>query len=453
MSRLLTLILAAALCGGCAYNNAISRGDQQFGHGNYERAVDAYQQAVLTKPDAIKAQQKLAIAQQKLDIWAAQIATAARRADNNQLPALAAALYQKQAQLKGDTQAAARAAQLRRQLSRAYTPLVYLKGAPQLLASTSTPLEKYSSAASNHLRIQVSASQPQFNTEAFESSGSHQYVSGTITRSNPHYLALQDELQALHHKLEQLQDKKHRQKLKLDREEHQMASLKGSLQEQQNNLQNSEPQSQQYLDSEHRINELKESIQYSKSKLKSLRAKLKDSRHYIDQCQAEYAQLEYELAETPDLIIEDAYATYQYPLTEVLQTAELTLSFRHNGQVSSDTVVYQYSDLIFNGNTQVGMEPDPREPISEAQMREHLNELAAQRVAQQVGIARAEYRQRLLDSALGQVDQQGKLDGLIRYALSGSQRLEPNIRQRTNRLLRAEYGTAGNLDIVGLLKL
>ncbi|MGS2723557.1 hypothetical protein ACVBEJ_07405 [Porticoccus sp. GXU_MW_L64] len=451
MSKLFTLIAAIALCSGCAYNNAISRGDQQFTDGNYEHAVAAYQQALIKKPDSVKAQQKLAIAQQQLDIWSEQIAAAAQRADNSNLPALAAALYQKQAQLEGDSQAANRAADLRQQLSRTYRPQVFVKGAPELLAATTTPLPAYRAEISNHLLLEVQASAPRFNTEEFDGSGSHQYVSGTITRSNPHYLTLQDDLQTLHYKLEQLREELHYQELGTETEQRHLDRLKGALDEQRRLLAATTVAAEQ-VHIQHRIDELTLSRRHSKDKLEALHHDYDDTHHHIEEYQQEYSQLEYELADTPQELVEDAYATYEYPLTEVVQSAALTLHFHQAGQKSGDEVIYQYSDQVYNGNHSVGLPADPREPLSRREMHNYLNDLAAQRVAEQVEATAAAYHQKMLDNALAQADPQQKLDRLMRYALSGGV-VDPELQQLADRLLRSQFGTAGTLNAVELLKI
>ncbi|MDM3870424.1 hypothetical protein QSV34_03540 [Porticoccus sp. W117] len=452
MGKPLVLILAAALCSGCAYNNAINRGDQQFSGGNYERAVEAYQQALIKKPESVKAQQKLAIAQQNLAIWSDQINAAANSADKRNLSALAAALHQKQAQLNGDKTAGTRAAQLRRQLSIRYTPLLFVQGNPRLLSNITAPSQPFRAGQSNHLSLRVTASKPNFSTEEFDATGSHEYISGTITRSNPDYLNLQDELQILSHKIGQLQDKQHYLHQDIASKERQLAKHKGALEEQRRNLQTATPDTPQYNAIQQRIKELKQAVRHSKQQLASLREDYDHIHRKIDARNQDYHHLEDDLVATPTEVIEDVYATYEYPMVEVVQTATLTLNFSQGEQRDSADVLYRYNDQVYSGNPRADLSENPREPLSRPEMRESLMENAAQRVAEQAALVAADYRQALLDDAMQQPDQQGKLDKLIRYALSSDQPPEPHIRQLTNRLLRAEFGNGGTLDIQQLLK-
>ncbi|MCV6604055.1 MAG: hypothetical protein OIF34_02040, partial [Porticoccaceae bacterium] len=333
-----------------------------------------------------------------------------------------------------------------------YTPQLYVKGDPALLANTIRPTQSYRAGQSNHLKLQVNASQPHFATEEFDATGSHEYISGTITRSNPDYLTLQDDLQTLHHKLEQLQDEAHYLHQGIDRKEHQLAGLKGALQEQRRMLETATPGTPSYSTIEGRIKELKQSVHYSKEQLAEQRDAYNDAHHHIEEYEDEYHHLEQALDDTPAEVLEDVYATYEYPLVEVVQSATLTLNFTVDGQQSGADVLYRYSDQVYSGSPRTGLESNPREPMSRAELRHNLFANAAQRVAEQAAIVAADYRQQLLDDALQQPDQQGKLDHLIRYALSSDQPPEPQIRQLTNRLLRAEFGTGGTLDINELLR-
>ncbi|UTW44696.1 hypothetical protein KFE80_09855 [bacterium SCSIO 12696] len=452
MSRLLALLCAAAVCGGCAFNNAINRGDQQFTGGNYERAVEAYQQALITKPDSVKAQQKLAIAQQQLDIWSDQIAAAASRSEQSQLSGLAAVLYQKQSQLRGDSAAATRAAKLRRKLTQAYAPQVFVTGDAELISTTEQPTQTYRSGEANHIPLKVTAGQPVFDVQEFEATGSYEYVSGTITRSNPEYLVIEDDLQSLHYQLEQLREQEHYQQSGIGKQEHRLAKRKGALDEQRRLLSASTPGTTEHTDIQQRISELKQRVRQSKDQLASLQSDLKDTLHQLQKCERDYHHLEDELAATPVEIIEDVYATYTYPVLEVVQTATLELSFTQGNEQQNATVTYRYDDQVFTGDSRIGLNDNPRDPLSRAELRQSVLAKGAERVAQQAALIGDDYRQQLLDQAFQQPDQQGKLDRLIRYALSSDQPMSPDTYHLTNQLLRTEFGTGGNLDVYQLLK-
>lgn len=65
LRSLASLTLAFTLLGGCAYKNALERGDQAMAGQRYEEALSEYEQALKLKPDSEEAKQKLAAARDK----------------------------------------------------------------------------------------------------------------------------------------------------------------------------------------------------------------------------------------------------------------------------------------------------------------------------------------------------------------------------------------------------
>jgi exonuclease VII small subunit len=462
---LLTCIVAVALS-GCAHKNLIEDGQQFEQAGRYEMAVEQYQKALELKPKDSKTRQKLALAQQSLDLWLDELLQQADTAKTRGLKGRALILYSKVAQLRRDAHALAQYKSLHQQLKSQARYRLAINSPKALGNNIGDGLadviitEQAELDQANQFTLAVKAAQPTFKTTSTIKEVTQSYVSGSETVANPDYLDLQQHIGEHRDNIDHLQGDYAHKRDELDGLHHRLTILEKDLQIARLSLAQAKPKQQNYWRAE--VDRRHHLVVDQQNRYNHARHQFDDLAHQIDDQQAQLNKALNELSYLPPTIEQDVYSDHSYRVEKVTRTGagKLTVSFSgannsftHADQIRSKTVKASYSDEGHDEQPRLDLAFNPVKLQSDQNIGRKYYQNSKVQTQSAIIKHLKDYRQHLRNRADQANGIDHKLEAWVHYGLSGSNGVDHSTQSAMTQQLKQEYGIAGEFNVNELLYL
>ena len=471
--RLITLFIAVLTLSGCAHKQLIDDGEQHQQTGRYEQAINSYKQALKIKPNDKKTQQKLAIAQQALDVWLDNLHDAAQQAQAQNLPGRAMLLYSKIAQLRVDEATGQSAIQhyktLHQQLIKQSRYHLYAQGPSQFgeqfaarISDVIITNDEYN-GGNNYFSLNAAISQPQFNTSSEYKTVTQSYISGYETVANPKFHDLQSEIAHNREQLEHYQADYNDKHAQADHAHLQLVTVEKDLEIARLRLNQTNPNSSNYSYWRNEINRLSHIADDKKHYYDDIRHQLDAINHQMDENRQHIDNALNELSYINPTVEQPIHAEHNYEVEQVTRvaTGKLTVDFKGDNHSLFGNKNLQRRKTINASHSDEGHQEQPILKLAfndislksdqQISRQYYANGKEQARVAIKQHLN--DYRRHLREQAnqVAGIDEQ--LEAAIIYGLSGSDGVDrPTATNMKNQLIQ-EFGIAGEFDINKLLYL
>lgn len=468
-TRLITIFVAVLTLSGCAHKRLIDDGEQHQQTGRYEQAVKSYQQALNIKPNDQKTQQKLAIAQQALDVWLDRLTVAALQAKNQNLPGRAMLLYSKVAQLRADQNAIQNYKALHQQILKQSRYHLFAQGPSQFGQQFAARIadvvitNNQNANSNNHFELSATISEPQFNTSSDSKTVTQSYISGYETVANPEFHALQDNIANNRDQLEHYQADYN---IKLSGADHahlQLVAVEKDLEIARLRLNQANPNTSNYNYWRNEINRLSHIADDKKHHYDDIRSQLDAINHRIEETRHEVDNNLNELSYIQPTVEQPVHAEHHYEVQQVTRTATGKLHVRFSADNNSlfANKSLRRSKTITAHDSDEGHQEQPLLNLSfndiNLQSDQQISRQFYANGKEQARIAIKQhlndYRGHLREQAnqVAGIDEQ--LEAGVIYGLSGSDGVDRPTATNMKNQLRQEFGIAGEFEINKLLYL
>jgi tetratricopeptide (TPR) repeat protein len=458
--RCLFFIFSVLFTTGCAHKKLIDAAQDYAHQGRYEQAVEQYQKALDLKPNDNATQQKLADAQQKVDIWLDGIDAQAQTAKVQQLNGRALLLFAKVVQLRNDTNALAQYKKLHWQLTSQHRYKIQVDAPTTLGKNLAHQLDdiqvidKADKSYANQFTVKVSHGKPAFVTKVKEIEKVQQYVSGVTSVPNPDYLHLQDDITNEREHIHQLSMQLEDRQITLDDLDRQVHLFEKDLEIAQLKAQRATPNSHEYQRLQQDINHYQQELNQVQHYFdKELNAHEKVSYKLHESKDALHKHLN-ELSYLPPTVEQDVLSDHFYPADEVTRTATAKVTIAFNQQPEkSKTVSASFTDTEHDEQPRIKLPYNPLELINDKQLSKQYYAKARQEVEQAIEDNASTYRHQLKNKAnqMPGIDQ--KLEAWVNYGVASSKGVDDSTDRQMSYQLEQEFGVTGIFEVNTLLHL
>lgn len=459
-TRLIPLLLLTLLSTGCAHKRLVKDGEDLNRQGRYELAVEKYKKALALKPKDKKTQQNLAFAEEELNHWLDEIYSQAIAAKQQGLQGRALLLYGKVAQLRKDSDAFSNYKQLHQQISeQAYYKLALhipddLSGNIARRLKHVRLIDKANQDNSNEFTAKINYSSPKFSSQKVKKQVTQQYVSGSETITNPDYTHLQQDI---------AEDRQHISEYtgKVDYQSHAVEDLRYHLRDlakdkeiAQLRMNDAKPGSSQYYHRRNEVNRLTAAISEKEHQLSAQNSKLDAFIHKLDDYRKVLDKHLNELSYLPPTVEQEVYSDHTYALKQVTKTAagNVSLSVK-NGPTKTKSVNVKATDETHKAQPVIELSYNPLVLPSDEDMTINYRQKVASEAESLITAHARDHRKNLKEQAQRQSGVDQKLEGFVRYGLSGDDGVEDQTARKMRRMLEQEFGITGEFRINQLLKL
>ncbi|MFT4927848.1 MAG: hypothetical protein ACI8WB_003962 [Phenylobacterium sp.] len=468
----LLLLLSGLFTTGCAHKQLIDAGEDHNRQGRYEQAVDQYQQALDLKPDDHATRQKLANAQQELDIWLDDVHTQANAAKRQGLDGRALLLFSKVAQLRRDQAAISQYKQLHQQLASQYRYKIAIDAPAtlganlartlpdvQVIAKTPSHNNTYNNTNNNtnpdnQFSVKISVDKPVFATSSKTLEKMQQYVSGVTAVPNPDYLHLQDDIAKQRQHIDQLSVQLDHEHEAVNNRARELNLWQKDLEIARLRVQQAPANSTQASRLQQEVNRVQQELnrvqQYYNRETKALDKTAAKLHHSKDGLIEQLNELSY----LPPTRKEDILSDYFYPVEEVTRSASAKVTIRFNRQgAKSKNVTVSDSDESHDEQPLIKLAYNSIELISDKALGKNYYHKAREQAEQAIKRHALDYRDGLKNKANQMAGIDDKMEAWVHYGISSEKAIDSHTSQRMTSQLKQEFGVAGEFPINDLLHL
>ena len=458
--RVLFILLVGLVTTGCAHKDLIDAGEDYNRQGRYELAVVKYSKALELKPNNKKTREKLAIAQLQLDLWLDDLLLDADAAKQNGLEGRALLLYSKVAKLRKAPHALAQYKLLHQQLGNdvrykvaAQYPTTLGKNLGHRLKDIQI-INKADESQSNQFAVKLSYSKPAFKTRTKLKDRTQSYVSGVETVANPDYLHLQDDIAQDRENVHNYAGQYDHLYSDVQASQRKLTSLRKDREIAQLKMGNAQPNSSTYQHWYSEVNRLNRLVSNAEQSLSNFQHEYDDIDHKLTSVKQQLSEHLNELSYLHPTAQQDVYSDYNYQIKEVTRMAvgKLTLAFAGEGSKLKN-ISASDTDIGHESHPTINLDFNPVKLKNESRLTSDYYSDARRQAEKSITRHMTDYRNNLRDKANQLSGTDERLEGWVRYGLSGAKGVDQGTARRMQNQLQQEFGIAGEFDINKLLHL
>jgi len=463
--QFLILFLLLLITSGCSHKKLMNAGNDYFSQGQYQKAVEKYQKALLEQPHDEKTLAKLNQAKALFDGWLKQVEFSAQQAEQKHQFAKAQLLYSKLAKHRSDHFYREKLIQLQQRNVTEFGLRVYLDiKQPALSQSFLNKFNhvdfKNKSATSstyknNEIAMMFSLSDFSVDTSKLKELVSEQYISGYETIVNPAYQDIQDQIVDLRMNIKEVSHKLNKQESLKEMQEMDLLLLEKDLQIALLRLDKINNKNVSSLHLNNEINDLRsliskqqKSLDKTKKKIAKTVRKMNKYEHKLD---AKFHQLE----DTPELADIEVYSDYQYTvnITEQVATGGLTMeveSAKNERRQRRFEIAVTHEDKSHRGHKRIALKSDPLILKSNNELKPLVFKEARKKISQLIESEIGLYQQSLLVQANRANNLSEQLNLRLLASIVSQQPLPRYAENKVNQQLNAEFGLGGTFKVAEL---
>lgn len=474
MGHIILISLTLVLASGCAHQRLVDDGEELTNKGRYELAVQKYKKALELKPRDQKTRQKLEQAQYELDLWRDNLWAEADNAKDAGLHGRAMLLYSKVAQLSShnsniNSEVISEYKALHKTLKKQARYHLQVTN-PQALGNSLgqqiadvIAIQQVDPQQTNHFRLKVHATNPELQTKSNIKEVTQSYVSGYETVANPEFHNLQNSIHDTRQELDSWQGDYEHKRVEYDRSHYHLVSLEKDLDIARLRRDQARPNSNNYNYWRNEVDRLSHLVTHHRKEYNAISHQLDEINHHIT---AERQRLDHDLNALSYLsptVEQEVYSDHHYQIEQLTRLALGKVKVEFSGNSASNferknlkrqkNITASASDDTHEEQPVLGLEFDPVNLPSDANMRKKYFDKAREQARQAITKHMKDYRQHLKQQANNQIGIDDKLEAWIHYGLSSANGVDDSTARTMRRQLEQEFGITGEFEINRLLYL
>ena len=279
----------------------------------------------------------------------------------------------------------------------------------------------------------------------------------------PEFHNLQDSINDARQELDSWQGDYEHKRVEYDRSHHHLVSLEKDLDIARLRRDQARPHSNNYNYWRNEVDRLSHLVTHHRKEYNAISHQLDEINHHIT---AERQRLDQDLNALSYLsptVEQEVYSDHHYQVEQLTRLAQGKVKVEFSGNAISDfdrkslkrqkNITASASDDTHQEQPVLGLEFNPVNLPSDANMRKQYFDKAREQARQAITKHMKDYRQHLKQQANSQIGIDDKLEAWIYYGLSGADGVDDSTARTMQRQLEQEFGITGEFEINRLLYL